>query len=707
MGSILNLLNPLTIPPPAQTSSPQSRKRGAANEEGGSEEASVTLDAEVECNTPVESHGMRATHQARESIENKLNDGGQPSVVEGVVSSSSKEDGGRRTSSSSIADILNPLQDSQVTSSNGYSEVSSSGKVIPKDPTSRVSLPLEQLEPPSPSIDLSSNVQSILDHENEEMDIDVVGAEEPVSTQNIGSSNSVIPAPPIPTSQPMQPSASTDSQATISDTIEPITTNNPLVPSRSPSPSKKRKFTPESSPDEPLSAGLPAAGSYPLHLETDAHEQISVEKPQPVARAIKKPKRPTQIKRPAHAKKKSAAINGNKKPNRKHTEKSESVGFDEVLHPPDFRQADKKGTPVSSTRQSSLAPSVASTSSYDSSARKSKQLYCICRKPDQGSWMINCEVCNDWFHGTCVSLEESDEPLIDTYICPVCTSEGKGKTSWIRKCRLQGCNKPAVQQVKPIRGGKGTGTRASKYCSDEHALEFFKSKIQNLDPESLTPSQLKSLVRNVPSIDDFKRLGDAEPTVPDPLLAKYRTPADDSRLADLRLEREKLVRKMEIVALRQTFLHLAMEKAKQLNTDLKMSGPTQLAVGKSKAKTKAKEICAFDDRLLLGDAEFLEWTATEEGKRVLGERKIEGEEQCMVEKRRCRHREWQALRGEDILMEESLLREQLEGLAREEKTIRYARLNYWATLMSRERQKVRARNASPGNGQAIAISAAS
>ena len=290
--------------------------------------------------------------------------------------------------------------------------------------------------------------------------------------------------------------------------------------------------------------------------------------------------------------------------------------------------------------------------------------------------MINCEVCNDWFHGTCVSLEESDEPLIDTYVCPVCTSESKGKTSWIRKCRLQGCKNPAIQQVKPVRGTKSGGTRASKYCSDEHAMEFFRRKLRDLDSESLTPSQLKVLVKNVPSVDDFKRLGDVEPVVPDSILAKYKPPADDSRLADLRLEREKLVRKMEIVTLRQTFLHLAVDKAKQINTDLKMAGPTQLTVGsKSKNKTKPKELCAFDERLLLGDAEFLEWTATEEGKRVLGERRIDGEEQCMVEKRRCRHVGWQALRGEDILMEESLLREQLDGIAREEQAIRYATFN--------------------------------
>src|ERR1700721_2676315 len=115
-----------------------------------------------------------------------------------------------------------------------------------------------------------------------------------------------------------------------------------------------------------------------------------------------------------------------------------------------------KDTPISSTRQSSITPSIASSSSYDSTIRTSKQLYCVCRKPDQGTWMINCESCNDWFHGSCVSLEESDEPLIDTYICSVCEAQGKGKTSWRRKCRLDGCKNPAIQGVKGVKGAKGT-----------------------------------------------------------------------------------------------------------------------------------------------------------------------------------------------------------------------------------------------------------
>ena len=281
--------------------------------------------------------------------------------------------------------------------------------------------------------------------------------------------------------------------------------------------------------------------------------------------------------------------------------------------------------------------------------------------------MIGCEICEDWFHGTCVHVDESDEPLIDKYACPNCEAQGKGKTVWLRKCRLPGCKKPAIAIVRGSKGVKGT--RGSKYCCDEHGLLFFKNRLNNLDPEIMTKEQLRSLVSAMKGVDEFKVLGDTEPTISDSVLARFKTPEDDSKLADLRLEREKLARQLELVELRRTFLHLAVEKAKQLNADLKNAIPQQLTVGKN--KPKAKEICGFDDRLSFDDAEFLEWSVSPEGKRIFAELRIDDDRHCDTEKRRCRHAGWQGLRGEDILMEESLLRSQLDGITKQEKIIKY------------------------------------
>ncbi|ODQ50903.1 hypothetical protein SAICODRAFT_40817, partial [Saitoella complicata NRRL Y-17804] len=47
-------------------------------------------------------------------------------------------------------------------------------------------------------------------------------------------------------------------------------------------------------------------------------------------------------------------------------------------------------------------------------------LYCTCRKPQGKRWMIQCDGCDDWFHGTCVKINEVDEGLIDKWYCPGC-----------------------------------------------------------------------------------------------------------------------------------------------------------------------------------------------------------------------------------------------------------------------------------------------
>uniref|UniRef100_A0A8B9GUJ2 Lysine (K)-specific demethylase 7Ab n=1 Tax=Astyanax mexicanus TaxID=7994 RepID=A0A8B9GUJ2_ASTMX len=48
-------------------------------------------------------------------------------------------------------------------------------------------------------------------------------------------------------------------------------------------------------------------------------------------------------------------------------------------------------------------------------------LYCVCRQPyDVSRFMIECDICKDWFHGSCVRVEEHHAVDIDVYHCPNC-----------------------------------------------------------------------------------------------------------------------------------------------------------------------------------------------------------------------------------------------------------------------------------------------
>ena len=72
----------------------------------------------------------------------------------------------------------------------------------------------------------------------------------------------------------------------------------------------------------------------------------------------------------------------------------------------------RKRNSITPARSSSIA--VANETEDDEDA----EVFCICRKPDDHTWMIACDgPCEDWFHGKCVDMNEKDGNLIDKYIC--------------------------------------------------------------------------------------------------------------------------------------------------------------------------------------------------------------------------------------------------------------------------------------------------
>jgi hypothetical protein len=248
-------------------------------------------------------------------------------------------------SSSSLADILNPVDEIPVAKASFQeAPVKESSPILAKPvpvpsvapqnvlsrSTETPSVPVKTLSgthPPEAAADDSIATE-------EDMIVDVVGSGEE-GTPIGGDIPATIPetrsSATRPNGHPMQLSLSNDSQQTISDIIEiPVETRNSDLrqKSRSPSPSKKRKLTPESSPDPP-SKDLDTPETEPIPKDSEVAGQISVEKSQPPARVMKKPRK-APIKKPEAARKKLA--NGQKKPvHPKRKEKSMSVGGDEVL----------------------------------------------------------------------------------------------------------------------------------------------------------------------------------------------------------------------------------------------------------------------------------------------------------------------------------------------------------------------------------------
>ncbi|KAJ7091389.1 hypothetical protein B0H15DRAFT_835841 [Mycena belliarum] len=54
--------------------------------------------------------------------------------------------------------------------------------------------------------------------------------------------------------------------------------------------------------------------------------------------------------------------------------------------------------------------------------------YCICRKGDDGSPMVNCGQCDEWYHFACINLSEQTAEDINVFICPSCTEKTGHRT---------------------------------------------------------------------------------------------------------------------------------------------------------------------------------------------------------------------------------------------------------------------------------------
>lgn len=277
---------------------------------------------------------------------------------------------------------------------------------------------------------------------------------------------------------------------------------------------------------------------------------------------------------------------------------------------------------------------------YSNFKNDSYELYCICQKPDTGCWMIACDGCDNWYHGECVKIAETDEELLDKYFCDICTKKGKGRTMWKRKCRLSSCRKPALIFTFP----------PSKYCSMEHGIEYFKERLCH---SMLEKSEIAALARSVNSFEAFKSLGDTFPFADDFVL-------DNESLSLLRLiniQQEEIYERLKQIEVRMIYINFAKDRAKKINEEIRSDG-------------SKKEICALDYRLSWDDDDWNAWIVND-GKKIFNDGKLEGYDLiCLTEKRKCfKHNNWVTIKIEEAELEQIICRETLQKLRRQEQKI--------------------------------------
>ncbi|KAL4916323.1 hypothetical protein BDW62DRAFT_107481 [Aspergillus aurantiobrunneus] len=304
------------------------------------------------------------------------------------------------------------------------------------------------------------------------------------------------------------------------------------------------------------------------------------------------------------------------------------------------------------------------------------EIFCICRKPDNHTWMIGCDGgCEDWFHGKCVNIHPRDAELIEKYICPNCKENGKGWTTWKPMCRLLECRKPA----------RFTSKTPSKYCSDEHGLEFMRQKTQRLNvstqpasqkPKSilktalegahtprdddseydgshiedekddgmedlgsrggiLTLGDLTAVIMGVESAEEFRKLGahivspPPEEDVDTETKSEPDTEPKPSKKLGLDVGVDGLnylpdeAEKIEKLRKQRDDLFHRRDMIAARNTFLNLVRQRSKSIlellKKKEPKGGWKDICGFDSRLAWSDEEFDEWRLSDIGKRVFEE----------------------------------------------------------------------------------------
>ncbi|KAI7251427.1 hypothetical protein KC343_g5621 [Hortaea werneckii] len=471
------------------------------------------------------------------------------------------------------------------------------------------------------------------------------GEREPVQHMNVQD----------PTSAADQPSADAASSAPAKREPDPTsTTSTPMDARRSVQPEEGHTLKPV--------ASLKSEHSFPRMQSPLRESSVPVPSTEPAT--DEKPATAPSKKRPAPTKKGTATVSKKKKTTASTAAPANKKRkVDRASETPSAR---KPSTLKATATGSSPAPSSIRSRSpaadgeeeeedeefdEDEDVEGSGEFYCICRKPDNGTFMIGCDgTCDDWYHGKCVGVEERDKNLIDAYYCPACTSKGEGLTTWKRICRRKGCRMPARIAGRGAKGGEKSG--GSKYCSEECGVLYFREMVartrgkeeqgrnrtsrrkgsvlsaqqQAFQEEEedvgakggiLAAGEIKALITSAKNVEDFRKLGEgvlSPPATPDRKEDKTDNTKDEANAAPAFTDAE---------ATALETIHRQKDEARRRHGLLKDRMKFVTLVKQAAARTaserelKPKEYCGYDPRLEWTEAQFAQWRASPAGKQAL------------------------------------------------------------------------------------------
>ena len=96
---------------------------------------------------------------------------------------------------------------------------------------------------------------------------------------------------------------------------------------------------------------------------------------------------------------------------------------DTVVNHDRLKRCTNREVPLWASRFKKRVDNGKSGANEDITSQNQQVLYCICRKPFEGRFMIECSECLEWFHGDCVNITPRQARFINEYVCPQCKDE--------------------------------------------------------------------------------------------------------------------------------------------------------------------------------------------------------------------------------------------------------------------------------------------
>ncbi|CAG8475731.1 4504_t:CDS:2, partial [Racocetra fulgida] len=290
------------------------------------------------------------------------------------------------------------------------------------------------------------------------------------------------------------------------------------------------------------------------------------------------------------------------------------------------RQFRSRTTSNNSSRNTS--PSLGSTNAnvvdemvIDEPERSGEQLYCVCRSSDGQSFMIECDNCDEWFHGACVKISSEESLMVDKFYCPNCTARFEKLKFCSVKCGMD-FNRILLEKEE----------RAAK-------MKLLLSK-KNKD------NKKGPIKRNVTN-----RTGQLE---------------DVERLKRIAKKEAKIKKELEEIETLNNVAGRGIERVQSESDQVDSDGSAQDAPcefekqSESDGPTHNAPICGYSPRF--------DWAIDKDDVKYVEE------EICTIQKARCKkHRNWQKLAGEKRLikaqmrkrndMEEAIINETIDHMA--------------------------------------------